>query len=448
MLCFLGLLVLASLALFSVRYRPLAREAFDCFFRRVTLRKCTTGLDRRLKKAMVTGRLVISHPGAARFLHRHLEALAWLFAVLVVGSTANLGYGFYNYSRCGNCNGPTGTSFCVFDPSGKHSRYSGVVTGHRGETVKPGNGGNPALGPAGARLTIIEFGSYTCSYARASEPVVREVVRQHAGEVRLVFPHFPLDGLDTLRAGAAIGCEDRSRATLPRPAAPAGTLGDHAGATRAAIAADCAGAQGRFWDYHPRLAASPDAIVTCAGLIELAREIGVDEVAFARCLEDPAMRGARAARFRGRREGRDLRDADLLHRRISGGRFLVRGARRSRGPGARSAPPVSLDPHPLRRDFPPLRDGRLVYFDNACMALRPQAVIDAVTAYYTEYPACGGGACTASDDGSTRRCRWRGKPPAGSCTPAASRRSSSHRTPRTRSISSPIPFLSPRAMWS
>lgn len=47
MLCFLGLLMLASLALFSARYRPLAREAFDCFFRRVTLRKCTTGLDRR-----------------------------------------------------------------------------------------------------------------------------------------------------------------------------------------------------------------------------------------------------------------------------------------------------------------------------------------------------------------------------------------------------------------
>lgn len=50
---------------------------------------------------------------------------------------------------------------------------------------------------------------------------------------------------------------------------------------------------------------------------------------------------------------------------------------------------MSFDPHRLRPDFPPLRDGRLIYFDNACMALRPQAVIDAVTTYYTEYPACG-----------------------------------------------------------
>lgn len=291
MLCFLGLLVLATLALFSARYRPLAREALDCVFRRVTLRKCTTGLDKRLK-AMVTGRLVASHPRAARFLHRHLEALAWLFVVLVVGSTANLGYGFYNYYRYGNCNGPTGTGFCVFDPSGEHSRYSGIVTGHRGETVKPGDGGNPALGPAGARVTIIEFGSYTCPYTRASEPVVREIARQHADEVRLVFRHFPLDGLDTLRAGVAIGCGDSSSETLRRPAAPAGAGApdDHAGATRAAIAADCAGAQGRFWEYHQRLAASADAIVTCAGLIELVRGLGVDEAAFARCLEDPAMR--------------------------------------------------------------------------------------------------------------------------------------------------------------
>ena len=290
MLCFLGLLVLATLALFSARYRPLAREAFDCVFRRVTLRKCTTGLDKRLK-AMVTGRLVASHPGAARFLHRHLEALAWLFVVLVVGSTANLGYGFYNYYRYGNCNGPTGTGFCVFDPSGKHRRYSGIVTGHRGETVKPGDGGNPALGPAGARVTIIEFGSYTCPYTRASRARGPGGRAAACGRGAAGLPALP-----ARRPGhASRGRRDRLRGFLQRDAAaPGGSRGrardDHAGATRAAIAADCAGAQGRFWEYHQRLAASPDAIVTCAGLIELARAVGVDEAAFARCLEDPAMR--------------------------------------------------------------------------------------------------------------------------------------------------------------
>jgi len=209
MVCILGFVVLAVLALFSARYRRLAREALDCVFRRLTLRKCTTGLDQRLK-AIVTGRLVASHPGTARFLHRHLEVLAWLFVVLVMGSTVSVGYSFYNFYRYGHCSGPTGTGFCVLDQSGERRRYSSIVTGHRGETVTPGDGGNPSLGPAGAWVTIIEFGSYTCPYTRASEPMARDIVRRHPREVRLVFRHFPLDGLETLRAGDVITAERAS----------------------------------------------------------------------------------------------------------------------------------------------------------------------------------------------------------------------------------------------
>jgi len=291
-LCLLGLLVLAVLAVFSARYRPLAREAVACVFRRVTLRKCTTGLDQRLK-AMVTGPLVMSHPGLARFLHRHLESLAWAFVVLVLAVTANLGVGFYNFYRYGNCNGPAGEGFCVFDPSGRHSRYSGIITGYRGETVLPDDGGNPSFGPVGARVSIIEFGSYTCAYTRASEPMVRELLARQPKEVRLVYRHFPLDGLGALRTGAALTCEASSSEPSPltgTPSAHARQYEEHAGATRAAIAADCAGAQGKFWEYHRRLTAGPDALTSCAGLIELARGLVADEEAFARCLENSAMR--------------------------------------------------------------------------------------------------------------------------------------------------------------
>ena len=50
---------------------------------------------------------------------------------------------------------------------------------------------------------------------------------------------------------------------------------------------------------------------------------------------------------------------------------------------------MSFDPHHIRADFPPLRTGKLIYFDNACTTLRPEVVIDAVTRYHTEFPACG-----------------------------------------------------------
>jgi cysteine desulfurase/selenocysteine lyase len=48
-----------------------------------------------------------------------------------------------------------------------------------------------------------------------------------------------------------------------------------------------------------------------------------------------------------------------------------------------------------RADFPALKNMRggkpPVYFDNACNTLVPQQVIDAITAYYKNYPACGAG---------------------------------------------------------
>jgi cysteine desulfurase / selenocysteine lyase len=48
----------------------------------------------------------------------------------------------------------------------------------------------------------------------------------------------------------------------------------------------------------------------------------------------------------------------------------------------------------LRQDFPILQkkfEGKsLVYFDNACMSLRPQPVIDEITRYYTELSGCAG----------------------------------------------------------
>ena len=48
----------------------------------------------------------------------------------------------------------------------------------------------------------------------------------------------------------------------------------------------------------------------------------------------------------------------------------------------------------IRDDFPALsrkKNGKPpIYFDNACMTLKPQSVIDATVEYYTKFPACGG----------------------------------------------------------
>ncbi len=41
----------------------------------------------------------------------------------------------------------------------------------------------------------------------------------------------------------------------------------------------------------------------------------------------------------------------------------------------------------IREDFPVLQ--KVIYFDNACMSLKPKQVIHALTSYYLDFPACG-----------------------------------------------------------
>ena len=49
-----------------------------------------------------------------------------------------------------------------------------------------------------------------------------------------------------------------------------------------------------------------------------------------------------------------------------------------------------MDINAVRERFPLLRDGKIIYFDNACMTLKPDPVIEAITDYYTRIPVCGG----------------------------------------------------------
>ena len=52
-----------------------------------------------------------------------------------------------------------------------------------------------------------------------------------------------------------------------------------------------------------------------------------------------------------------------------------------------------MDINKIRQDFPLLSQSRngqpLIFFDNACSALKPQPVIEAINDYYVNFPACG-----------------------------------------------------------
>ena len=63
--------------------------------------------------------------------------------------------------------------------------------------------GNPAKGPADARVTLVEFGDFECPNCRQLEPVLKSLFEKY--KLRLIFKDFPLEQLHPWAKTAAIG---------------------------------------------------------------------------------------------------------------------------------------------------------------------------------------------------------------------------------------------------
>jgi hypothetical protein len=111
------MVVFGIMAIFSASHRPLAKEAFDCVFRRVTLRKCTSGFDIRLKTRLV-GKVMRRSPKLAKPLYKYFEVFSWFFVILFFVSLFLSGQAVYNLAVYDNCNGPNADpEECLFVPN-------------------------------------------------------------------------------------------------------------------------------------------------------------------------------------------------------------------------------------------------------------------------------------------------------------------------------------------
>lgn len=120
---------------------------------------------------------------------------------------------------------------------------------------------SPTLGSDTAKIGIVEFSDYECPYCRTSQTQLLPQIKKEyidTGVVRYVHKDYPLVSI-------------------------------HSQAAPAAIAAQCANAQGRFWDMHEALFAHP---LRAALYPELARKLKLDEQKFSVCLNDAAPRQA------------------------------------------------------------------------------------------------------------------------------------------------------------
>lgn len=111
---------------------------------------------------------------------------------------------------------------------------------------------DPALGPANAPITIIEFSDYQCPYCEQWHQQVFTQMRQNYGDkIRFVYRDFPLSF--------------------------------HPQATPAAEAANCANEQGAFWDFHDKLFSGQLELGEQA-FVQYAKDLGLDMARFNECV--------------------------------------------------------------------------------------------------------------------------------------------------------------------
>lgn len=130
--------------------------------------------------------------------------------------------------------------------------------------------GAPSRGPEDAKIVVVEWADFQCPACRELAPALDALLAANSSDVRLVFKQYPL----SIHPQAEL-------------------------AARAAVAAQ---KQGKFWEMHHELFA-PGAELDRAGLIALARRLGLDEPRFVLDLDGEAVADAVA---------RDRREADAL----------------------------------------------------------------------------------------------------------------------------------------
>ena len=79
-----------------------------------------------------------------------------------------------------------------------------------------------AVGPPHAHVPLVEYGDFECPNCKQAAPAVKLLLERFSGRLRLVWRHFPLEEV-------------------------------HPHALDAALAAETAAAQGRFWPMHDLL---------------------------------------------------------------------------------------------------------------------------------------------------------------------------------------------------
>lgn len=111
---------------------------------------------------------------------------------------------------------------------------------------------DPSIGPAGAKITVIEFTDYQCPFCGRARATVNKLLENYKDHLRYVLRDFPLSF--------------------------------HRDAFAAHVAAQCANEQGKYWEYNKILFNNQTALKV-ESLKQYAAEAGLKTPEFNQCLD-------------------------------------------------------------------------------------------------------------------------------------------------------------------
>ena len=152
-------------------------------------------------------------------------------------------------ARVGTADSPTAAAPTAAAPTPAAPAPSG------GDVTKisPVTSDDNIRGNPDAKITMIEYSDFECPFCQRHAPTLQQVLDQYGDDVRLVYRHFPLSSI-------------------------------HPQAQIAAEASECAGEQGKFWEYHDLLFANQSAL-QATNLKSYAGQLGLNQGQFDDCLD-------------------------------------------------------------------------------------------------------------------------------------------------------------------
>lgn len=113
---------------------------------------------------------------------------------------------------------------------------------------------DPMIGNTDALVTIIEFSDFQCPFCAQVQPEIKSILTEFSPSIRLVYRDFPL-------------------------------INTHQDAFQAALAANCANKQSKFWEMHDTLFSNQDNLKN-DNLKSFAMQLNLNLDEFSTCLDN------------------------------------------------------------------------------------------------------------------------------------------------------------------